>query len=274
MNDVLVLDNFSLLPQGPTLSLALGPGQWLAVLGPAGSGKEKFVRALAGVERAGQGSVARHGKVFLAGGEALPKRATPKTIAGDFAPTKKVSEGGSALAATRLVDVRLKLVSSLEPGQQAACELLPALAGTPDLVLIDRQLDRLDPWALHGVYELLIEKQQAVVVATDRPDIAAVADLVLVLHERRPVFAGSVQNLLDQGPEATLEVETDAQKGVRALVDAFTVQARPTERGIEFTAIDGQQAAARLLAEGYGDVRMVVLRQPTVREALLEALKV
>ena len=55
MSELVALDGFSLLPQGPTLSLALAPGQSLAVVGPAASGKSRFIRCVQGRERPGQG---------------------------------------------------------------------------------------------------------------------------------------------------------------------------------------------------------------------------
>jgi hypothetical protein len=57
--------------------------------------------------------------------------------------------------------------------------------------------------------------------------------------------------------------------GVRALVAPFEVSVRDTDDGVVMQASEGQQLAAKLLLEGYGDVKLVVLRSPTLEEALL-----
>ena len=55
----------------------------------------------------------------------------------------------------RLGEVRTRPISELSPGQYAACELLGPLTSDASLLIIDGQLDMLDPWTLHSVLELM-----------------------------------------------------------------------------------------------------------------------
>ncbi|MEQ1934632.1 MAG: hypothetical protein ABL962_12280, partial [Fimbriimonadaceae bacterium] len=67
-------------------------------------------------------------------------------------------------------------------------------------------------------------------------------------------------------------VETQNQSGVRALIAPFEISISETENGVILKAAEGQQLAARLLSEGYGDIKMVILKEPTVESALDELL--
>jgi ABC-type multidrug transport system ATPase subunit len=190
-------------------------------------------------------------------------------LARDFG--QSIQNATEALTATRLWDVRHLPVVELSPSQAAAAELLEALLSDAEIALIDGQLDALDPWTLPGVLELLRNQRsngRTLIVSTHRADLVRELDAVIVLRDSQVRFAGTIEDLLRAGPPHTLEVATDNQAGVRALVAPFRVSIRPLENGVRLEAPEGQELAARLLLEGYGDVKFVVLRPPTIEEAL------
>ncbi len=267
MSEVLSLEHFAISPTGPTLTMSVGSGQWLALAGPAASGKTNMLRVLAGQERAAQGSFRIRGKLGFAAPESLSRRSKLQSIARADANSDRASE---ALTATRLWDQRHLSVTEISPSQLAAAELLPVLANDCELILIDGQLDRLDPWALTSVLDYLTSRPATtVVLATHRPDILVRVDALVVLKERQIRFAGTTSDLLRHGGKHELTLTTENQTGVRAVVAPFEVSLKTEGDQTKLSATEGQELAARLLLEGYGDVQLVVSRPPTIEEALL-----
>jgi ABC-type multidrug transport system ATPase subunit len=177
-----------------------------------------------------------------------------------------------ALVATGLWDDRRTALAELTDGQRVAAALLPALASSAPIVAFDGLLDELDPWTLDRVLGLLRQRQgegSSWIVATNRPDIAAATDLVVALRDSEVRFAGTPRELIRAVLPSRLEVATDNMPGVRAIARPFEVQVEQAEGVLRFEAAEGQTLAARLLVEGYGDVRFMVLREPTFAEALL-----
>jgi ABC-type multidrug transport system ATPase subunit len=265
------MEGLALQPGGPTVTLSLATGGSLAVVGPGASGKSRLLRVLAGEERPAQGEARVMGTPWLSQPREFSRRANPQALA-SRGGRGRASIATEALLATRLWDVRSRPVSELSDSQVAACELLEPLTSGADLLLIDSALDRLDPWALRGTLDFmrgLRTSGAAVVASTHRPDLVAAMDLVVVLNGEQVRFAGSLPDLLHAATPHTLHVSTENAAGVRALVEPFTVNVEETERGLRLQAPEGQDLAARLLLEGYGDVRLVVVRPPTVEQALL-----
>ena len=175
------------------------------------------------------------------------------------------------LLATRLWDRRTDSLADLSDSELAAAELLGPLSQDSNLLLIDGQLDRLDPWVFRSVMAVLGEKMNqgtAVVAVTNRPDVIKELGTLVVLSDYAIKFAGSVVDLLRHGPNHEVTVKTKNQPGVRALVEPFRVSVQPCEDGIRFFAPEGQDLVAHLLREGYGDIEFITLKQPTIEEAL------
>ena len=249
----------------------MSKGQSLALVGPAGGGKTLLLRTLAGFERPAQGSVHLRGRAVVAGEAPFPRRAKVQSLARRAGNASLVESATEAFLATRLWDVRQSLVSELSPSQIAACELVEPLISDAEIVLIDGQLDAIDTWTLHSVMQLMRHQMSAgrtFVVATHRPDLIREFEDLVVVEDRQIRFAGSVEDLLRSGPPHTIEVATEDAAGVRALVAPFQVRILPIEGGIRLEAPEGQEIAARLLLDGYGDIKFVVIRPPTIEEAL------
>lgn len=272
MAELLALDNFSLLPQGRTLSLRLLPGQSLAILGSAASGKTALLQAIAGSWRPAQGSVQALAEISEAGKGDFGRKSTAQTLARKAVGKRKIAHAAEALTVAKLFDFRERPLHDLTATQIAACELLPCLCAEPTLMLVDGQLDRLDPWTLSSVMHHLRKKLSsgaAMVAVTNRPELLNQFDYIIVLHKRRMVYAGTLSGLYAKGPKSDVRVRTEAQAGVRPLVDALRVQVTEGKDGLRFQADEGQAVAAKLLLDGYGDVDYVVVKPPTLEECLL-----
>lgn len=276
MSEFLVLDGFSPVPQGPTITTTLRAGQSLCVVGPAAGGKTRFLRAALGSERPSQGRIQTPGAVVAAGTSGWARRSTPLTVARKAAHARKTEMIAEALVLCGLWDQREESVDDLSGSQRAACELLPCLAADPSLLVVDGQLERLDPWTLtsvlHGLHKRL-SGGAALLVTCNRPDLLVHFDHLVVMSKSQVRFVGTLEELMREHSESEIEVETQNQPGVRALVDSFEVSVRVTEKGLVIRAAEGQQIAAKLLTEGYGDVKFVVVREPSIQDALNDAVK-
>lgn len=270
MSEIVSFDGFSLRAQGATLSLSLLAGHAMALVGPAASGKTRLLCAVLGAEKPAQGLVQTKGSVAIAGLEGTLRRSTPESTAKRYAPGKSADVVARALHELMLWEVRETPLNSLSPSQIAACELIPVLCSGAQLLLVDGQLDRLDPWTNRSARLALrsrFDQGAAGIVVTNQPDRTYEVLCVLVDHTVR--FAGSPEQLLKQTAPTSVTVASENQPGVRALVAPFRVSVRTSEQGTVYQADEGQQLAARLLLEGYGDVEFVLVSQPTLEEALL-----
>jgi len=170
-----------------------------------------------------------------------------------------------------LWDQRETGLDDLSTSQRAACALLAPLASIDPIILLDGSLDALDPWTLASVFTGLRERQKkgaCLVVATNRLELCAEFDLVIVMRANRVAFAGTLEELYREAEESTVIVETRNQVGVRALVEPFEISVKSGADGLVLQAREGQAIAAKLLMEGYGDVRSVILKQPTIEDAV------
>jgi ABC-type multidrug transport system ATPase subunit len=275
MTEILSLEHMAIVPTGPTLSMSVRAGQSLAVVGPSSSGKTHFLQVIAGIERPAQGSVRIHGSLAIASAEGVSRRAKVQALIPRSDLTPRGLRVADLLYKMRLGEARFKQIGDLSPGQFAAYELLGPLIGDANLILIDGQLDHLDPWALHdamAIIRSLQSKGVAIVAATNRPDLVAQFDAAIVLKDKQVRFAGSIEDLKRLGPPHSIQVATARQEGVRALVAPFQVHVSQTDEGLKFETPEGQQLAARLLLEGYGDVQYVISRPPTLEETLLSLI--
>lgn len=270
MSEILRLRSVGLAAHGPVLTLSLSRGQSVAIVGPAASGKTRLLRYMSALE------APPTGQVDLAIHTAWPtaikdKKSTPQQHARTGMQSGQAGRAGEALNATRLWEHRQRPISELSPSQQAACEILGPLSCEDGMMCLDCNLDHLDPWALRSVMELITTRLAngcTAAVITNRPDIVQQCDLVVVVNNGEVRHAGRVQDLTKKAPHE-MEVVSERQQGVRALVAPFTVDVQQKSGSTILRAQDGQQLAAKLLVEGYGDVKYIVHRQPTIEECLL-----
>jgi ABC-type multidrug transport system ATPase subunit len=257
--------------RGPTLALDVRAGSTLAVMGLAASGKSKVLRICAGSESPARGEVIRHGKnVYIEEPEWM-RRDTPISIARGLVGKGSLQRVSEAISALGLWDFRQKACVSLTRSQQSAASFLPALLGGADLVCIDQAFDNVDWLVLENLWSAFQELRRdgaVIAYATHRPDLGERADHVLVLKSESFAFSGSPETLKRTMGSTQLTVGTQNRPGVRAIADAFDVELEETSDGLRITAKEGQALAAKLISEGYGDVRYILQRAPTFAEAL------
>lgn len=203
------------------VSLAVAPGEFLALLGGSGSGKSTLLRVVAGFEAPDAGSVR------LAGADitALPpqRRALAMmfqsyalfphlSVADNIAyGLRRAGEGRAAIAARvaelvallHLEGLEARRPAALSGGQQQRVALARALARRPPLVLLDEPLAALDAGLRERTGLELRALQRAtgaafVMVTHDQAEALALADRVALLDAGRLAQIGPPRELYDR----------------------------------------------------------------------------
>lgn len=174
------------LARGPLcrgLHVALAPDRVLLVVGGSGSGKTRFLKALAGSTRPLTGCVRCEGtlRVGLAlgrGGLLMNSTVMQNlTLPLRFQGMKRedaVARGREALAQFGLPDVEDLRPHALSDRQRKLASLSRVLAFDPDLVLLDEPLEGLDPRDFPRVKAVMAawagDPAKLLVVATEHPE--------------------------------------------------------------------------------------------------------
>ena len=270
---VLLLDKFSLSHEGELLSLELHGGDVYAIVGRAGAGKSLFLDVVMGEEKPACGEMVVQGSLVSAQYSTGKSRSTPFGVAKASAGPKNQRRIADVLAALGLWEAKNVALHKLTTGMVVACDLLPVLLSDADLVLIDGHLDLLDPWSLDGAFEemfRLAEEGTAFLVSTNRPELAERLGNVIVLVQGQVKYAGQVEKLVRSIEPTEIVVEADDLSTVKTMVEPFVTGVRVSGRRLVLQAEDGQEVAARLLTNGYGLVRSVVVKEPSLEEALIQ----
>ncbi|GGC00529.1 ABC transporter ATP-binding protein [Cellulomonas carbonis] len=252
------------------LTLAVAPGEVVALLGPSGSGKSSLLRAVAGLEPVARGRVTWDG-TDLAGvpvhrrgmglmfqdGQLFPHRDVARNVAFGL-QMQRVPRAERARRVAELLDlVGLagfgdRDVASLSGGERQRVALARSLAPRPRLLLLDEPLSALD----RALRERLADDVRAALTATgttalfvthDHDEAFAVADRIAVMD------AG---HLLQVDPPAVLWHRPSSRRVAEFLgYEAFVAAGSPVGRAL--TGEAGAPAPDALLAVGPGSLHRV-----------------
>ncbi|MEV5498460.1 ABC transporter ATP-binding protein [Nonomuraea fuscirosea] len=197
------------------LSLSIGAGQFVAVVGRSGSGKTTLLNLLAGIDRPSAGTVRVSGTDLGALSESALAEWRGRNVGLVFQffqllPTLTVAENvmlpmdfAAAIPAVRRRDRALelldrvgigdqagKLPSTLSGGQQQRAAIARALANDPPLLLADEPTGNLDSHTAGAVLDVfagLNAEGRTIVVVSHERDIRSVVDREIVLVDGRVV---------------------------------------------------------------------------------------
>lgn len=265
----LVLRDVALLQNGPTITLRLESGQSLCVVGTSGSGKSRLLRFISGQEAPDRGEVQRPQQVATP--EPCNRKARPQDLSHRRGENRAVL-ATEVLSQLGLWEVRQRTIAELPTGLLAACELVETFMGQSELLVFDESLDRLDPWARGGALRLIRDRCNdgaTCVASTNILELASQFDHLIVLKDLQPVYVGSVSELCSSRGQRSMTIESEYNTGARALVQSLLVGVTRTEHGYKLQPGPGQEQAARLLREGYGDVKFTVVDQKSIAEIIL-----
>jgi putative ABC transport system ATP-binding protein len=210
------------------VDLAVGRGEFVAIMGPSGSGKSTLLHILGALESPTGGMVAVGGNRYEGLGDrrlthfrrdhigfvfqffnllrsltALENVLLPALIAGER-PEAHLERARSLLERVGLADRADHLPSELSGGEQQRVSIARALLLSPEIVLADEPTGNLDTRSGKGVLRLLRELNETeghtIVMVTHDPAAAATADRVVFLrdgHIAGEVPGGSTQDVVD-----------------------------------------------------------------------------
>lgn len=208
------------------VSVAVGPGEFLAVVGPNGSGKTTLMRALLGLAPLAEGTIHVDGRPLATWSRrdlaraigAVPQREEPMPLLtvsdavlfgryarlGALAPVSDADRRAvrTALERCDAWPLRDRGVDTLSGGEWQRVRLARALAQEPGLLLLDEPTAALDVRHEMELLELarrLVDEGLGALIITHHLNLAArYADRMLLLHHGRVAGEGSPAGLLRQ----------------------------------------------------------------------------
>lgn len=213
------------------INVSVGPGEVLAVLGANGSGKSTLVRTMLGLVRTCRGEVQLFGtplddyrdwrrvgfvpqRVSAASG--VPASVREVVSSGrlsrrrPFVPQRREDRDAveSAIAAVGLADKTRDGVATLSGGQQQRVLIARALAGVPDLLVLDEPsagVDLRSQQAFADALGTLVTRGATIVlVAHELGPLGVLVDRALVMRDGRVAYDGPpIEAFTDADPSHT-----------------------------------------------------------------------
>jgi phospholipid/cholesterol/gamma-HCH transport system ATP-binding protein len=207
------------------LDLHIRRGENLTVIGGSGTGKSVLLKCLIGLLRPDRGSIRFDGKelVGLADSEYIPVRTRIAMLFQGGALFDSIDVGENVAYAIRehyrgmpekelaervahklelvgLPGVERMRIADLSGGMKKRVGLARAIAIDPEVVLYDEPTTGLDPINTRRINELIIKLSEtlhvtSIVVTHDLESAYMVSDRMAMLHNRRILFEGSVDEI-------------------------------------------------------------------------------
>lgn len=243
-------------------------GTRVCVLGRSGSGKSALLRAVA------ETSSIRACETTLASENDLQSlwsssKMVEKALR-EWFPRGKSGVVAEALERLDLWEVRRARLRTLSAAQLSGLLIERALGSSAPLLIIDGLFDCLDRFAAARLWELVdirIANGGALLFSSRSAEQARLAERILIIERGTVRAQGTEPELVARVAADTLTIESSDPLRVSGILYPFEIVIRQIPGGLEITAPDGQATAARLIREGYGFVRAVTIRRPTLQDA-------
>ena len=258
------------------LSFTLEPGRIYGFLGPNGAGKSTTMNIMTGYLGATSGEVLVNGHSIAKEAEAakrclgyLPEQPplylemTVEEYLTFALELKKVPRGERGeqlekiLALTGLTEVRGRLIRNLSKGYRQRVGLGQALAGFPEILILDEPMVGLDPKQIIEIRDLmrLLAREHTVVFSSHiLSEVQEVCDHIFIIHQGKLRASGSVEELeRTLGGEDRLELTLRGEwEAVRQALEAVAGVKKLERRDCS------EEGAVALSLWGAGDLREAV----------------
>ncbi|MDZ5450588.1 ABC transporter ATP-binding protein [Labrys sp. ZIDIC5] len=248
------------------LSLTVGEGEFVALLGSSGCGKTSLLRTIAGFIRPRSGAIRVRGRDIT--GEPPDRRGMAlvfqtyalwphMTVAQNIGYGLKLRRLGRGEIAAKVKDITALLgLSGLEErkpaalsgGQRQRVALGRALAISPDILLLDEPLSNLDARIRLAVRQEISALQRrlgitAIHVTHDREEAMVMADRIVILDAGRIAQIGTPEEVYNKPASAFVAAFMGAENRLR-------LQARPAASGEGLLQLEGEGGVPALVAPG------------------------
>jgi ABC-2 type transport system ATP-binding protein len=186
----------------------------------------------------------------------------------------------AALFYANLEDKRYLKVEGYSTGMKQRVKLAQALVHDPELLFLDEPTNGLDPVGREEMLDLIAElpgrRRCAIVLSTHLlPDVERLCDQVIVMHEGRLVFAGTVDTL--RGAASTSRYEVRVKEGDDRLAERLARAGCQVDRAGEGLLVTlGAGMSTDLLfreaREATVQIRHLAPQRPTLEEGFLQAI--
>ncbi len=199
------------------INFSIEKGDYVGVIGPNGGGKTTLIKVMLGLIKPQRGSVARRWKACAY----VPQRITEK--AGSFPATAEevVQSGRSpymtkgrrpkkedlvaveeAINSSGINKYRHRLISTLSGGERQRVFIAQALAGNPDIIVLDEPSTGVDTAAQQKFYSLLgeLNKKGTTILFISH-------DLDVVAHEAKNILCVNITADCFDTPEEAMSEE-------------------------------------------------------------------
>jgi ATP-binding cassette subfamily F protein uup len=207
---------FGVRPLLADVSLGVGAGERIGVVGRNGDGKTTLLRIVGGLEEPDQGRVSRNRGLhlgFLTQGDELDATATVREVVlqgradHEWAAESSTREVVEVLLAGVALD---RSVDGLSGGERRRCSLARLLLGDHDLVVLDEPTNHLDVEAVSWLARYLKRRSYALVVVThDRWFLDEVCTATWEVHD-------GVVDVYDGGYAAFVLAKAERQRQAAA----------------------------------------------------------
>lgn len=226
--------SFDKKPVLTDVSLDIGRGEIVCLLGPSGAGKTTLIRLLLGAIRADGGEI-------LIDDVRVPSMKLFKRIGfmpqndalyGDLSGLDNLSFFGGlyglkdakrrAVELLALLDLASdgeKLVSNYSGGMKKRLSLAVALLHRPSCLLLDEPTVGIDPILRRSIWDQFYKLRDwgaSIVISTHVMDEAAKCDRTALIYDGRLIYDDTTANLLAQTGDGNIESLFFAAKGARA----------------------------------------------------------
>lgn len=269
------------------VSLELGMGESLALLGHNGAGKTTLIKLVLGLTRATGGAVRVLGAVptcrdavqhrrrigFLPENVVFHDTMTGRALLGFYAHLKGVTAGAceALLEQVGLTDAADRRIGTYSKGMRQRLGLAQALLGHPKLLVFDEPTSGLDPISRLGFYETvrrLVETGTTVLLSSHAlTEIEAQTDRVAIMNEGRIVACGSADALRKSAalPVRIRITLTEGSPAEVALRFGAAVVTQVTDHAIELNCLpEDKMALLRDIAMLDDVVRDIEIQPPTL----------